>query len=155
MSKTPTKKEDNKKASTKEEPKDNSPPKKDIPANKTSSPSVDTKKDKKEQQPTNNANNTNNTNKTNNTNNANIGIMPNTTKNNRANSTAAEEVLGEPRIVTSVLVEYFPSRQELFDLVDKYMEASELPKHYKGYNKGSSLELTFENSVSFIINYYN
>lgn len=55
---------------------------------------------------------------------------------------------GEPRIVTCVLIENFPSRQELFDLIDKYLESNEMPKHYRGYNKGSSLELHFENPVT-------
>ena len=76
-------------------------------------------------------------------------VLQTADKNKRANSAIEEEPVGNPRIITSVLVEFFPSRQELFDMVDKYLEISELPKHYRGFNKGNSLELMFDNSVIY------
>jgi len=56
----------------------------------------------------------------------------------------------KPRVITSVLVEFFPSRPELFNVIEKYLETSDLPKHYKCFNKGNSLELNFDTSVRYM-----
>ncbi len=63
-----------------------------------------------------------------------------------------DEELGEPRVFSYVLVELFPSRQELFDLIDRFNEVNNLPKDYKGYNKGNSIQLQFANSVRIVFN---
>jgi hypothetical protein len=49
-----------------------------------------------------------------------------------------------PRIITRVLIELFPSRQELFSMIDSFVESKGYSKKYKGYNKGASIELEFE-----------
>jgi len=60
------------------------------------------------------------------------------------------EDLGEPKMLTHILVENFPSRVELFTVVDKYLESIEKPKNYKSFNKGASVELHFSDSVRLL-----
>jgi hypothetical protein len=51
-----------------------------------------------------------------------------------------------------VLVEQPPSRQELLDMVNKFLEEKKYPKDYKSKNKGSSVEFLFSNIV--LIKFY-
>jgi len=49
--------------------------------------------------------------------------------------------------MSTVIVENFPSRQELFEMVNKFMDEKKFPKDYKSRNKGSSIEFLFSNLV--------
>ena len=60
-----------------------------------------------------------------------------------------EKVFKEHRTISYVVVEFFPSRQELFDVIKKYLENNFLPNHFNCYNKANSLEIHFESQVNF------
>jgi len=64
----------------------------------------------------------------------------------------------EPKVITTVLVEDFPSRQELFDLVEDFFEESNLIRDFKTNNRGqNSIEFLFKDigvAYSFI-KYFN
>ena len=49
--------------------------------------------------------------------------------------------------MSTVLVENFPSRQELINMVNKFIDENKHPKDYKSKNKGSSVEFLFANMV--------
>lgn len=55
----------------------------------------------------------------------------------------------EQTVMSTVLVENFPSRQELMEMVNKFVDEKKYPKDYKSKNKGSSVEFLFSNIVIF------
>jgi len=75
--------------------------------------------------------------------------------NNRYNSTNNKSINNSSdnvKIVTSVIVENFPSRQEILDLTTKYIESAKdsSSNNYQTYNKGNSIVIEFENEVIYL-----
>jgi hypothetical protein len=52
-------------------------------------------------------------------------------------------------ITSIVKIENFPSRIEIFDLLDKYFYQNNMIKDYKTTNKDNTISLIFKNSVKF------
>mgnify|MGYP000997776219 CR=1 FL=1 len=48
-----------------------------------------------------------------------------------------------------VKIENFPSRIEIFDLLDKYLSQNNLSKEYTSDNKDNTISFQFKNSVKF------
>ena len=51
------------------------------------------------------------------------------------------------KVITIVTIENFPLKNEIFKILDKFLEDNKLDKQYNGYNKGNNIELQFLNPV--------
>ena len=49
-----------------------------------------------------------------------------------------------------VKIESFPSRIEIFDLLDKFLTEKNMPKDYTSDNKDNTISFQFKNSVIYI-----
>jgi len=63
----------------------------------------------------------------------------------------------EPEVITSVLVENFPSRQEIFDMIEDFFDEYNLDRDFKTNNRGLSLEIYFKTmNIGYdFIKYFN
>jgi hypothetical protein len=56
----------------------------------------------------------------------------------------------ENNMKSIVKIENFPSRIEVFDLLDKFLFEKNADKDYLSDNKDNTISFTFKNSVKFI-----
>lgn len=55
-------------------------------------------------------------------------------------------------LISKVIVENFPSRVELYEILDRFLLSNNYSKDYHSDNKDSSIHFSFKNPVSF--NFY-
>lgn len=56
---------------------------------------------------------------------------------------------GKAEIISKVIVENFPSRLELYNFLDSFLEKNELKKDYTSDNKDCVICFSFKNPVLF------
>jgi len=62
---------------------------------------------------------------------------------NEQNNKYAKDVQPKPKCTVSI--EYFPSRAEVYSMLDNFLESNHIKKEYESNNKGTGIEITFHN----------
>jgi hypothetical protein len=61
---------------------------------------------------------------------------------------SAKDIIADNSFKTKVIIDYFPSRVEIYTLLDRFYEENNLKKDYHIDHSGSSVEISFKNPVN-------